>query len=166
METAQDRQTTFNDMEIACIVRILSFLEPRDCARAACVHSLWRSAAGDDSVWKGHLARDFLSSDKSNADGTPATSYGSVSMVAVGRNFPGLHIPAVLGLTHHPTASANDHSNARSSLQMERASSLNRCKALAGSVTASEKYTAFRDRASAAVHQDSTCKPGAGSEHI
>ncbi|KAF6264373.1 hypothetical protein COO60DRAFT_178714 [Scenedesmus sp. NREL 46B-D3] len=68
-------ETAFNDLEIACLSRVFSFLDPKDCARASCVHSLWNSVAGDDAVWKAHLEADFAASSAAAPDESTTPSY-------------------------------------------------------------------------------------------
>ncbi|WIA35184.1 hypothetical protein OEZ86_003649 [Tetradesmus obliquus] len=68
-------ETAFNDLEIACLLRVFSFLTPKDCACASCVHPLWNSVAGDNAVWKPHLAADYAASSAAAPDGSEAATY-------------------------------------------------------------------------------------------
>lgn len=66
--------TSINDLEIACLVRIFSFLTAKDCGRAACVHPLWKDVLADEVLWKPHLASDFAARSPVNPNGTVADS--------------------------------------------------------------------------------------------
>jgi hypothetical protein len=66
--------TSINDLEIACLVRIFSFLTAKDCGRAACVHPLWKDVLADEVLWKPHLASDFAARSPVNPNGTAADS--------------------------------------------------------------------------------------------
>eukprot|EP00775_Hariotina_reticulata_P004185 gene4185-4433_t len=67
--------TGINDLEIACLVRVFSFLPAKDCGQAACVHRLWRDVLADDMLWKPHLATDFAAVTAVNPNGTAAASF-------------------------------------------------------------------------------------------
>ncbi|KAF8060480.1 SKIP16 [Scenedesmus sp. PABB004] len=67
--------TGFNDLELVCQAAIFARLPPADAARAACVHPLWRAGAGDDAVWRPHLAADFAATAPAGPDGAPAAGF-------------------------------------------------------------------------------------------
>lgn len=82
-------ETAFNDLEIACLLRVFSFLTPKDCARASCVHPLWNSVAGDNAVWKPHLAADYAASSAAAPDGSEAATYRQVCLAGNGLSAAG-----------------------------------------------------------------------------